>query len=401
MVYYYEFLRQFGVTERSAGMIILAFACVSVFALVLRIIACVGYQSQYAIFKLYGKEIKVKTDAVNVRHGLIGKAVADYMAACEKGASGVSSAAIVGKHLTNMGFIFWKYDSMAAFIKAYENACLIIGLLLAFFLDYPAFFGIMSIVVFLFLRVCASVFDFDLAKIKLANETVEYLDKEIGQFYTPDLSSGINRLRTEMADAAARQAVIFENAVRQMTESLSESMKVTLGEISLDDTVSEWKTAVASAADFTKNIGAGLKSYESVIVTFKASADFFNNSFAEYADGMKKLAESIDARFAAQDMLDKNQALLNDSFNKFELSLQDITGKLGNSLATLVEHRLQASYGTLNDSINDNIRQIINSNNEYLSRMQKLFDALGEQSAAETRAILRATEQMDGNGPRP
>ena len=130
MVYYYDFLKQFGVADRASGIIILVFACVSFCALVLRIVACVGYQSQYTIFKLYGKEIKVKTDVVNVRHGLVGKSVSDYMAACEKGASGVSSQTIVGKHLANMGFFFWKFDSMSAFIKAYENACLLIGLLL-------------------------------------------------------------------------------------------------------------------------------------------------------------------------------------------------------------------------------------------------------------------------------
>ena len=133
--YYYRFLEQFGITDTVSRIVVLVYAGAFLFAILLRIVACVGYQSQYAIFKLYGKEIKSKDDAYGYKNGAVGKSVADYVKASDKGSASVSASAIVNKNVTNLGFIFWKYESLSRFIKGFENSILLIGLILAVFME--------------------------------------------------------------------------------------------------------------------------------------------------------------------------------------------------------------------------------------------------------------------------
>jgi len=392
---YNQLLERIGIADPTVAAVILVYAGASLFALLLRIIACVGYQTQHAIFRLYGKDVGAKADAAALKNGLVGRAATDYMNAYEKGAASVSAAAAVNKNAAGMGLLFWKYDSMARFITGYENSVVLIGLLLAVFLDYPAFFGVMAIASFLVLRVFASLFDFELAKEKLVNELILYLEREIGQFYAPDLGSGMNRLRTEMTAAAANQAAVFEKSLQNLGAELGGAMKAAISEIAIDESIKEWKSSLAEAAAAQGRLNGSVEKLDAAAGRVKESAGAFGAALDEYLNGMKALAEKMNGRFESQEFIEKNQALLNDSFNKFELSLQDITGKFGNSLASIVDHRVRASYDSLNDAVTANISRIINSNNELIARLQKLFDTFGEQSAAETQAILKIKDQMD------
>jgi len=392
---YYQFLEQFNITDQLTAMVVLCFAGVTLLSLVLRISACIGYQTQFTVYKYYGKEINVKSDIVNVKSGLIAKAVSEYMKSHEKGTSQVSSQAAVNKNVAEMGFLFWKFDSMAVFIRSYENSILLIGLLLALLLDHQVFFGVMAVSLFILTRVFASLFDFDLAKARLVNEITLYLDREIGQFYTPDLNAGVNKLRLELTEAAAKQAAVFNDAVTKLGEDLSAAVKSSLDEIALDETINEWKKAVDAAASCQGAVNAETGALKSAVETLKNSMNAFNNAVVEYSGTVRANADQINSHFISRDIIEKNQSFLNESFNKFELSLQDITGKLGNSLASIIDFRVQSSYNALNESLTENIKQIVNSNNELLVRLQRLFDGFREQSAAETQAIMRIKEQME------
>ena len=386
--FYYQFLERFGIADQLTAVIILVYAGATLLSLILRVIACVGYQTQYAIFRLYGKEIKVKADAANIKNGLVGRTAADYIKSYDKGAANISAAAVVKKNTAGMGFLFWKFDSMSGFIKGYENSVVLIGLLLTVFLDHPAFFGVQAIASFLFLRVFASFFDYELARERLTDELIIYLEREIGQFYAPDLSSGINRLRIEMTEAAASQAEAFEKNVQRLSEELKNAMRLSIDELALDRSVAEWRKTLNESSVFQNGFNKNAETLERAAVAL-------NSSISEYSGGVKEFADKLKGGFEAQEFVEKNQALLNESFNKFELSLQDITGKFGNSLASIVDHRVRASYDALNEAVTDNIKQILGSNNELVARLQKLFESFQERSAAETQAILRIKEQME------
>ena len=395
MALYYQFLGQFNIYDDLTAIIVLVFAGATLFSLILRIISCIGYQAQYAVFKLYGKEVKEKSDVFGIKQGLVGKSVADYVKSSEKGSASVSSAVIVSKNITKLGFIFWKFDSMSQFIKSYENSLILIGLLFAVFLDHPEFFGVMAIALFIGTRILAAIFDYDTAKIRLSDEITDYLDREIGQFYAPDLNSGINRLRIEMLEAAANQKAVFENSIQKLSEELTNAMKVALGEMAIDKTVVEWKQAVEGATDYQDKVNTSIDALGTAIGALKSSTNAFGMSINEYSEGMDALVKKMSSQFAAQEFIEKNQTLLADTFQKFELSLQDITGKIGNSLASIIDYRLHESYNTLNERLSENIKQIVNSNNDLMARMQKLFDDFHEQSVAETQAILRVKDQIE------
>jgi len=245
------------------------------------------------------------------------------------------------------------------------------------------------------MQILSSVFDFELAKDRLINEVIIYLEGEIGQFYTPDLNSGLSRLRIETAEASAKQSEVFEKSVKNLSESLKESMRLSLNELAIDKSIAEWKKTLEGAAEFQNGANASINDLTKTAGEIKASAELFNKAVSDYYAGMNDLTNKMNARFDASEFVEKNQALLNDSFNKFEMSLQDITGRFGNSLASIIDHRVQASFDALNGALNDNIRTIVNSNNELIVRLQKIFEAFHEQSALETQAILRIKDQIE------
>ncbi len=107
------------------------------------------------------------------------------------------------------------------------------------------------------------------------------------------------------------------------------------------------------------------------------------------------LASAYETMEAQLKYIERNQTLLDTSLQKYELTLEEMTRKLGSGLGNIVDFQMQTSYASLNKALEDNVRRIINANAELIERLEDVLSQVLQQSRNETQAIMKVKEQMD------
>lgn len=436
MYLYYQFLEQFNITDEATPIIILVFVLSILLSQILRLIIFIGYQAQYSSFRINAKDLKAKSDISSIKKGLMAKIVKDYAKSCDKGIANVSTISITKKHLLRMRFIYWTYDSIGRFISSIETQVLLIGVLLAVFSGFPMVFGVLSIALFAIIRILAATFDYKHAYDKLENEIAEYLEREIGQFYILDLNTGLHRLNKTMLDGAANQSAIMSDSIKNLGENLSGVLKLVVGDIqkNIEDTVNtinsysdvlkkpldEWRSAVEAATENQIKVNSSAELLKNATYDFREMTKSAEQSFKGYIDklesekefisaqihSLKSVSEAVttgselsasnkDALENALKYIEKNQAVLDESLGKYELALEQTTGKLGDALGSILNYHIENSYNNLNVRLTENIDTIIKSNADLSARLMILFEDMTEQMKGQLKTVINLKEQMD------
>lgn len=432
----YQFLAYFSVTDDLAATIMMCFIIAFVLVTSLRILLYVGYQTQYGIFTLYAKELRSKEDISGIKRGIFAKSVRDYVRSQNKGVSTVNTHSIVQKHLLHMRLVIWTYSSIHRFISSMETSYLFIGILLAMFTDYPMLFGVFSIIVFISGRIIATVFDYELARDRIGNEMVEYIEREVGAFYLSDFNSAIHRLGTTLLEAVGNQSLVMSSSIKDLGTDLSGVLRLITGDIqknlenslnvfinkaeALNEPLNNWKEAISKAADQQGVLNEAahqihdaseiLKSMSETLESIlKSYADNFNQEKDLISEQVNKLGDisgaldnsisiavsSYDSIQASLSYIEKNQSVLEESLNKYELALKNMTSGLSDGMGSIINYNIESASQSLGERLNDNISSVLGGNNELMSKLQVLFGDLSEQSKRQTQAIINVKEQMD------
>jgi len=424
-------------TPQNSFNIFIGFTVLALSAAVLRIIVAAGYGAQLALFQLAAKEIKSISETKDTRSPLLNRIIKDYIRTGDKGVVPKSAQAVVERHINRLNVLGWGYGGMSAFVLSIESSIVFLGLILAFvFEEFRYVFAISAVAAFVAHRIIAALFDFASARERLSLETAEYVDREIGQFYSGDSASLILRLKNELSASMTRQSETLSDGIKKMGENMSAAMQLSLREMSrsIDSTMirvsdfggelsaplDKWKKAVGEAAAAQDKFGFGIKSFDKISDDLRESAKTLSAALAGHSEAMRAQGEAMRGEMAALTeiaaalkgssgplltqgdgiagqlkYIERNQETLEHSLQRFELIMEDMTRKLGDGFGSMIDYHVQSSYGTLNTALADNIKQIVAANNELTERMREIFEQILEQSRSESQTVLKIKEQMD------
>lgn len=423
-------------TQEFDQWLMLALLAVCALVMFLRAVLCVGYQGQYASVKASTKEVKSKSDVDKIKSRFLKRAARDYADLGERGVSRINSRELAEKSALRLSFLGWNYKGAEAFVKAFETAFLLLGVLLSFLADNSAGFAAVCAGLFVVIRLFAAFFDFTTAKEKLIAETSFILDREIGKLFLTDTPASISNLKTELKEAIAAHSKFLEEAVKNLGAGLSGAMSAALSEMSISvektltsvsaeaETVRKplesWRASlVETEAAFGKmngsalsmsasveGFGALLEKLDAVISGYKAEIEANNTNMEKQLEKLNRSAEALagTARLssaqsasleASLEYIKTNQIALEKTVEEYEAALKDIAAGMGDGLGRIISFRLQEAYSSLAEGAAENIKQASAANGELLARMQSLFDGLLEQSRNETTLIMRMKEQFE------
>ncbi len=363
----------------------------------LRIIVCGGYQTQLTIFNLSAKDIGEKSAIKDTKSKLLNKVVKDFVKSSDKGISVLNPISIVKKHLFSLTMLGISYESLERFVSLSSNGFLVIGALLAFiFEDYRSIYALSTIVAFILFRLFETVFDFIIIKNKLELEMAEYVNREIGQFYGTDSSSVLIRLKSELSTLISAQTEALAQSITKMGDTTSGVLRLSLQEITremektalsfgkisqeLNEPAERWKNCLEEARNAQKDLND--------------TCHTLNSLMSSVVSGLteQKDREAFEKQLK---YIEKNQGLLEESINKYELSLEEMTQKMGDGFGKIVEFHIQQAYDGFSHTLTSNMQDIINLNNDMILKLQELFESMKQQSRSETQAILKIKEQME------
>ena len=424
-------------TPYNSFYVFICFIALTLIAILLRIIVYAGYRAQLALFRFNAKDIKSKSEIKETHSPFLNRAVKDYIRTGDKNVSPRSAREVVDKHINRLNLLGWGYGGVSAFVAAIEGNIIFLGIILAFvFEDFRYVFAVGAVTSFIVVRLLAAIFDIASVRERLAQEASEYIDREIGQFYAGDFGSQITRLKNELAAALLRQSEVFGESVKKMGSDISGVIKLSLQEMSkavdstmvrvsdfggeLSGPLENWKSAVNEAVVAQDRFTSGISSFENTSKVLRESAKELAGGLLGHAEAtgaqsrliheeIAKLAEitavfkEASAPLYAQGegiekqlaYIECNQETLGNSLQRFELVMEDITRKLGDGFGSMIDYHIQNSYSALNNALEDNIKQIVNANNELTVRMHEMVVGIYEQNRSESQAVLKIKEQMD------
>jgi len=407
--------------NENARMAAMIFIIVCIIAAVLRIIVFFGYNIAKSGYMIFSREAaKKKEDPRRMKSmasPLIVKIIADYAAVGDTGVAIIDAVSIVNNHISRLGILGVSYMSMGEFIEKYEQASIFIGFILALIFDSAQGIGLLSLGIYVFFRVLAMVFDFNLARIRLSADITGFIERELGHFYAGDMSSAVSRLKVEMVEAIAGLGVYFEKAMVNMSKTLDESIKK-----GMDDVANSVNFTMESLSKYTEYMELPFAKWEESVVNAAFAQEKLNDTVNdisantyEYAKTQKSIEENISAFTLAareQTKLIKEaassleQALKNASFNEsgveaayksmaaqmaafertsqtletalvqYEESLKEITSDISGGVGSIIGVHVQGAYAYLSENLKDNIDTIVNSNNHMMRQMENFMEEI-------------------------
>ncbi len=349
--------------------IFVTFAAICLILVVVRIGLYFAYKAHDTLFAMSAKPVTSLKDIDAIKFGFLKAVIKDYMKTAEKHVNAIPVGAVVDKHMLKMSLLFVSYDSLGRFVTSFENSMIFAGILLAVvFKDYALSYALAALAVFVIFRLSDLVFDFALLRDRLKSAISEYVLREIGQFFVADATSAMLRFKTDLTASITVQSQAMQEAIKALGRELTDTMKLTY---------TQMDKVASSFAETAKMLDTGLKSYSSTINSHAVSLTNQMQTISEMVTGLKNIGDKnavySEAVTKQLQYIEANQKLLSDSLNRYELSLQDMTGKLGDGLSSIVEFTLQRSYNDMNEQLRSNINTIIDNNALLVERLNMLF----------------------------
>ncbi len=235
--------------------VFVAYLGLCTFGLLLRLIVFIGYQSQYSIFKLKSKSIKTLADIKESKFGLFNKVIKDYIQNSKKGST-YETKRLVERHIVKLDFLGISLTSLSGFTKSFEQSMLFVGLILCFvFEDYRFTFAVSAVAVFLVLKLLFFLLDTDTLVLKFSEELCDYVDREIGQFFSGEFVPVVNRLKAEFTSHldALKDALLPIVPIAEMLAKQSEYIEK--NQALINESLMAYQTALQN---ITSELGNGL-----------------------------------------------------------------------------------------------------------------------------------------------
>jgi len=388
----------------------IVFLALAAIIMLLRIFAHIHFRSALISFRGDAKkEIRAIEDFRKLKCTLLTRVVVDYKRVADKAVTHVPASQLVARQISAMSFLGWRYDGMMPFVTEMERAFLWMGMILAFvFPEYAFVYGVLAVVVFLFIRIVAAFFDFTGARQQLADEILIYAEREVGRFYASDTGGAVLRLKGDLTDVIERMTANLEGIVTTMSTSLADTT-AQIGKTMAETTTSIGETmtsatkavgpALASAMDeklinMNDNLAHTLKSWENALseavklqsamndtsdrlgqtsLRLQSSAELLSTHMQGHSsalsdqlvglisavdsvkDGVGLLSTRQEALVRQGEYIEKNQQALDASLQAYEASLQGLTQSLGDGLGAFIQLHGQASAQAVGDAIKGHV----------------------------------------------
>jgi hypothetical protein len=361
----------------------------------LRIIANTRFNTALHFFKRDAKELKTRDDVKNIRNTLLRQCVAAYKQVADKAVTRIPAAQLIERQVDNLRFAGWRYSSISTFVEGFETGLLWMGVLLAFvFNDFAHVYGILAVFVFVLLKICAAVFDFRATRVKLNDEILIYIEREVGRFYASDSGGAVLRLKTELLEAQNRQTDTLSAALTQLTAALTDNAK-NLGKV-ISDTTKDIHTQIAeaintklitmnegfdkisqgwahsltqaatvqtainnSAASMDKASGKLLSSAELLASHLQGHSNALSEQLLQLVRAVESVKEAQENLSLLSRYIERNQTTLETALTSYETSLQNLAQSLGDGIGAFINLHAQTSAQAVNDALRGNLEKIM------------------------------------------
>jgi chromosome segregation ATPase len=262
------------------------------------------------------------------------------------------------------------------------------------FSDVAHVYGVSTVAVFVLLRGGAAFFDFQAARVRLRDNMLIFIEREVGRFYASDAGGAILRLKDEISLFQSKHTESMTAALTQLTKTLhdnsnnlSETIKATTNGIHIEiaNAIDEklvrmtgdfaaaadtWEKSLAEAAKTQTSLNNSTNSIERAAAKLQASAELLgthlqghSSALSEQLIALVRAVESVktaqDAIVSQSEYIEQNQKTLEQALHAYEASLQGAARSLGESLGAFVNLHAERSAHTINDALRGNIEKIM------------------------------------------
>lgn len=403
---------------------------VTLFTIVLRILLSIAYQSQLTAVRFSKKDRYSR---------LLKKIMNSYKAAAEKGIANINTQQIVNKYVTKLNFIGWSLESIDKLISKIETQAPLIGVTTLLIPDTDKLWcaSTTAIIVLVF-WILGSIFDYSSTKSKLIVSLIDYIDNQEGIFYVKDLGSIIISFKNELQSAMLNTDKILSDEIHKMSITLNDSVKYALENISktlsssmqtlvdysaiLKEPMNDWKTNIelTSKAQQELNLNTNLlkdsisdfgnlytqfdKQLENQNKLLTTLMEQVQNEIQQLCNVVNNTDESSKTNAVNNKVLQKqlkyiesNQELLNLTLQKYEVSLEQFTSGIGESIGNIINLYSQNASETINSGIDELINKISKSNSNLLHNVNESIDKLTKQNIIQQQTILDIKDLVHSN----
>lgn len=433
---FYTFMEYFDINNKMIIDIIFYYILAFIAYFVLKILLFLFYKSQYAIFNLNIKDINKEADIKDGKCKILNKVVKRYIKSVKKGISYVDTKTIVKNQVIKLNFLGINYVSIENFLFGFEYIFIISGILFYISFGYENIMIVVAVIAFIAVKLINSIFDIKSIRERFIDEMTEYVNREIGQFFINDLAMSIQNFKSEMKDIFNIQTKSINEAILNSLETLANAVIVSNKELNnnvnnnikiIAETANEfnkpienWKNTLNESINVQENINQAIIKMNNIITVFETSTKNLSEElekhskiYLNYSDSVKDEIKNLSSMVSELEKCnkenqkfsnlineqisytEKNQKLLDESIQKYELMLENITSKMGESFGSIVEYQIKDFYNKMSENINGDIIKFSNSSNNLVEQMKELFSNMSEQSKLETAAITKMKEQIE------
>lgn len=403
---------------------------VTLFTIVLRILLSIAYQSQLTAVRFSKKDRYSR---------LLKKIMNSYKSTAEKGIANINTQQIVNKYVMKLNFIGWSFESIDKLISKIEAQAPLIGAATLLIPDTDKLWcaSTTAIIVLVF-WILGSIFDYSSTKSKLIVSLIDYIDNQEGIFYVKDLGSIIISFKNELQSAMLNTDKILSDEIHKMSITLNDSVKYALENISktlsssmqtlvdysaiLKEPMNDWKTNIelTSKAQQELNLNTNLlkdsisdfgnlytqfdKQLENQNKLLTTLMEQVQNEIQQLCNVVNNTDESSKTNAVNNEVLQKqlkyiesNQELLNLTLQKYEVSLEQFTSGIGESMGNIINLYSQNASETINSGIDELINKISKSNSNLLHNVNESIDKLTKQNIIQQQTILDIKDLVHSN----
>ncbi|MCL2840544.1 MAG: hypothetical protein FWE05_07185 [Defluviitaleaceae bacterium] len=352
----------------------------------------------FAFYQDTKKPIAKREDVGLLKNRLLRKIVSEYIRIAERAVTVISTRQVVEREIARMGFFGWRYDGVFRLIEGMETGLLFVGIILALVFDQFTFvYGLMSVIVFVIMRLIVAFFNVREAHKELTDEIILFIEREIGRFFVSDSGGAILRLKNDLTEAIDRQASTYKTTMENIGKTMASTMTEVTGSMiaaansigpivatamdekllnmndQLKNTLADWEKALSESSKIQTDMNTSSERLAHAGGQLQAAAELLATHMKGHSGalseqlftlvsaidavkiGIETLTEQQETLAKHSEYIENNQQNLEKSLTAYQDSLQNLTQSLGESLGAYINLHAQTSAQTINDALRGNI----------------------------------------------
>lgn len=396
-------------------------------SVILRIILCICYQSNLLFARFSKKDRKSR---------LIRKILNNYKDVEDRGISNINIEQIVNKNILKLNFIGFNLNSIDELVKKIESQLGIIGVA-SFFIPSTdkMLCAIATATVIMIFWVFGSIFNYNLTKIKLISEVVDYIDNREGISDKKDLATIIVTLKNDLQSAMLNTDKILTDEIHKLSSNINESFKygtesivkivnssmnnITSYADILNEPIEKWKLNIEAASTAQNSLNLTVTELKDAMSKFESIYEQIDRQLNTQNDNIKDMASQIGKQVeqfcsvvytvdesiksvslnsqAVQNQLkyiDNNQKVLDSAVQKYQGAMEELTSNIGQAFGNIINIYSHNASENINSEVEKVIDRLAEINREFLENVNKKIDIVSNQNLIQQQTILDLKDNL-------